>query len=263
MDSVIYYFTGTGNSLKIAKNLAAQLKDTALVRISKDNLNPDKQDKPKTLGIIFPVYYYGLPAMVKTFLDNINIDSSTYVYTVATCGGSVGAAIRQVEAALSQKGVKLSAAFSIVMPENYQLMFSAPSKEKQQVLFEKNAKQVIDIGRIINNRETAKFKEKGKYFTKAFGGVISSTFKPNKKDRGFWTQESCNGCSLCSRVCPAGNIAMEQGKPSWKHQCELCLACMQWCPRQSIQYNKSTLKKGRYTHPDISSQELFQNNNKI
>ena len=34
-----------------------------------------------------------------------------------------------------------------------------------------------------------------------------------KMDRDFWTDKKCNGCGICGRVCPVGNIAFESGKP--------------------------------------------------
>ena len=39
MGNIIYYFTGTGNSLQIAKCLSAELGDTEIVRICKKNMN--------------------------------------------------------------------------------------------------------------------------------------------------------------------------------------------------------------------------------
>lgn len=83
-------------------------------------------------------------------------------------------------------------------------------------------------------------------------------FKPSDKDKNFWTDDKCNGCGTCSKICPANNIKIIEGKPKWQHNCELCVGCMQWCPQQSIQYKKNTVKRGRYHHPDIKVMELFQ-----
>lgn len=58
---------------------------------------------------------------------------------------------------------------------------------------------------------------------------------------------------------PANNIVMHDRKPKWEHQCESCLACMQWCPQKSIQYKKATVKRGRYHNPQINVSELIPN----
>ena len=57
-------------------------------------------------------------------------------------------------------------------------------------------------------------------------------------DRKFWVDEKCNQCSLCSKVCPVQNIALQGGNPTWNHRCEQCFACLQWCPQGAIQYGK-------------------------
>ena len=75
-------------------------------------------------------------------------------------------------------------------------------------------------------------------------------------DRDFWTDNRCNGCEICGRVCPVGNIVFESGKPAWQHRCEQCLACIQWCPQEAIQYGKKTPAYERYHHPEIKLRDM-------
>jgi ferredoxin/flavodoxin len=255
MGTTIYYFSGTGNSLKVAKDLAEQIEGSKLVQIRKGTfINEDLSEK---IGIVFPVYYYGLPVMVKEFIENLKLNKNNYVFAAATCGGSVGSSIKQIEAILVSKGIELSSAFKVLMPDNYQVMYSPPSKDKQQRYFEAQEKKTQEMAKIIRNNQRIKFHEEGKYFTKAFGSLIYKTFKPYTKDKNFWNDDKCNGCSICSRVCPADNITMVENKPKWHNQCEHCLGCMQWCPMKSIQYNRGTTKRERYHHPKIRAGELF------
>jgi MinD superfamily P-loop ATPase len=54
-------------------------------------------------------------------------------------------------------------------------------------------------------------------------------------DKSFWIDEKCNACGICATVCPCRNIRLDgAGRPTWSHQCEQCLACIQWCPRKAI-----------------------------
>jgi ferredoxin len=53
-------------------------------------------------------------------------------------------------------------------------------------------------------------------------------------DTSFEVNERCNGCGLCARICPVGNIEMVEGRPVWQHRCETCYACFQWCARKAI-----------------------------
>lgn len=63
----------------------------------------------------------------------------------------------------------------------------------------------------------------------------------------FFAEDSCNGCGLCMRNCPAHAITLRDGKPVWAAQCFQCLRCINECPQQSIQYGKSTAGRRRYT----------------
>jgi len=251
MNTTIYYFTGTGNSLKVAKDLAIQLKDTELIQISKNNL--EAKTKADKIGIVFPVYFSGLPLMVKDFLEKLKIDKKTYVFAIPTCGRSPGRAIKQIQDILKLKEIELSSAFTVIMPGNYQIMYSPASLEKQKQIFTEEQTNIVAIAESINKGKIVKLNAKG-----ILDAVIYSFFKPYKQDKNFRVDTKCNGCSTCSKVCPADNIKIVDKKPVWQNKCEQCMACMQWCPQQSIQYKKNTINRGRYQNPDIKLPEIFR-----
>ncbi len=257
MNTVIYYFTGSGNSLKVARDLAEKMSHTKLVRITSKNMILAENNQYDHVGIVFPVYYYGLPVLVRRFVQKLKLDPEAYVYTAATCGGSVGAALKQMKALVENKGATLSAAFSVVMPDNYQVMYSPPPREKQQRLFVQEEKQADEMAVVIASGEKNVWDEKGTVAAKLMGNILSRTFQPEEKDKHFWADEKCNGCGICARVCPNENIMMVNQKPQWLHKCEHCLACMHWCPQQALQYKKGTVKRERYHHPDVQVTDLM------
>lgn len=256
MKSTIYYFSGTGNSLKIVKDIAAQSKDTEIIQICKGNMNNINTASNK-IGIVFPVYVAGMPLIVKDFIEKLEIPKEAYVYTVVTFGASAGASISQLEKLLTRKGIKLSATFKMKMPGNYQVMYPPFSEDKQKKYFANEKIKITQIVKSINNNEIIKFSGLGETIAKTVGGMMYTSFKPYEKDKNYWTDEKCNGCGICEQVCPANNIKMNNGKPQWEHKCEQCVACLQWCPQKSIQYKKVTVKRGRYHHPDVMAKELF------
>jgi len=77
-------------------------------------------------------------------------------------------------------------------------------------------------------------------------------------DKNFWVNEKCNSCSICAKVCPAGNISFIEGKPKWNHKCQQCYACLQWCPEQALEYGKNTPKYERYQHPEIKLKDIIK-----
>ena len=52
------------------------------------------------------------------------------------------------------------------------------------------------------------------------------------------------------------NIEKVDGKPVWKHHCELCCACIHLCPVEAIQYGHKTKTRGRYHHPDLKIADM-------
>lgn len=258
MSTTIYFFSGTGNSLKVAKDLSEQLEDSKLVQISKKNLSITNDTSSDKIGFVYPIYFNGIPVMVKKFIDNLKVNKDTYVFAVATFGGSAGISFNQIDDILNKKGASLSASFKVAMPGNYQVMYAPFPEEKQAKRFEEENEQILKIAASIKRNEIDKSNEAGGIKKAVVGLLYKTLFNPNDKDKNFWTTEKCNGCGTCSKVCPANNIDIIDGKPQWKHQCELCVACMQWCPQKSIQYKKNTLKRGRYHHPEIKVSELFQ-----
>lgn len=259
MKTTIYYFTGTGNSLKVAKEIACGLEDAELVQISRNSIEVENNTDSMRIGIVFPVYYYGLPILVKEFTERLSVSSKAYIFAIATCGGSVGIAIKQLEKILEAKGAVISAAFKILMPDNYQVMYAPTPQEKRKVRFCLQNRKVGQIIQTVSKSETVKMEAEGELLPKTFGGLIYGYFKPKNWDRNFWVDSKCSGCSICARICPANNIVMEKGRPKWLHQCEHCLGCMQWCPKHAIQYKKGTVKRERYSNPYIKVHELYQN----
>ena len=70
--------------------------------------------------------------------------------------------------------------------------------------------------------------------------------------------------SRCEKVCLSKKIKMINKKPVWKKdvQCFYCYACINYCPKQSVQIKSFTEKNGRYSHPyatsdDIARQKCF------
>lgn len=195
--------------------------------------------------------------MVLEFINKLDIRLGTYVFAIATCGGSVGNALGQLEEALNSKGTSLAASYKIKMPDNYQIMYSPPPEEKRNQLFKAQEEKIVDIVKDIKNQVNRKLDDEGS-MKRIFGGIVYRVFDPYGLGINFWADVKCNGCGICERVCPADNISMNEDKPCWRHKCELCLACMHWCPQRSIQYKKGTIKRERYQHPKIKVNELFK-----
>jgi flavodoxin len=159
MKTMIYYFTGTGNSLAAAKKIAAVLGDCDLVPIaSLQNITGDITPPTDRVGIINPVYFAGLPVMVAEFARRLDLSQAKYVFSVVTFGGSgASPALQQLDDILKKrKGRGLDASFMVKMPGNYILMYGSPAGIKREKLLLAADKQIADIAAIISKSEPRK-----------------------------------------------------------------------------------------------------------
>jgi flavodoxin len=129
--NVIYYFTGTGNSLFAARRIAKIIGETQLVHMTKqeDYILPDDLI---SIGLVFPVYIFGLPLIVERCIEKLKIYKNVYIYAVVTHGGIPSATLTQAEKELSKKGIRLSAGFEVLMIDNATMNADIITKEKQQ-----------------------------------------------------------------------------------------------------------------------------------
>ena len=89
MSTEIYYFSGTGNSLHVAKELQKKIPETELIPIVSLLNNDIIKSSAKTVGIVFPVHALTIPIAVKKFLIKIDLNSAEYIFAIATRYGTI------------------------------------------------------------------------------------------------------------------------------------------------------------------------------
>jgi NAD-dependent dihydropyrimidine dehydrogenase PreA subunit len=259
MVTTIYYFTGTGNSLKIARSLSEMLEECELVPIAKVWKLESLESTSEKIGFIFPLYFHGVPKIVYDFLEKVNLNKSTYFFAIVTLAGDIeGVPLMQIEKFLRAKSKNLHAGFFITMPTNYILGYNVHSEEQQKRFFKianKKVKEIAEIvkenGKNIDSDILKNVNNRDERLNKDFRDEV------NENDKSFYANDYCTNCGICEQVCPVNNIIIVDDKPQWQHGCQLCLACIHYCPEKSIQYGVETLKAGRYHHPEVSVNDLI------
>jgi len=244
MKTTIYFFTGTGNSLKIASDLAEKLEDCELVPIAKVLQQDQIVATSEKVGFIFPLYYWGLPRIVYDFIEKIELDNTNYLFAVVTKDGDMeGIPLIQIEQLLSEKSKPFSAGFFINMPNNNIVDDILNSEEISQEKLKDAKNQVDRIYKIIEENKVLEIEPAKR--TRSIE-KLNKGFRDNvcENDKFFYADDNCNSILV-------------GGKPQWQHKCQQCLACISYCPEQSIQYGDKTLEKGRYHHPDITVKDLI------
>lgn len=241
---MIYYFSGTGNSLFVAQQLAEQTATeiAAIAEISKGKPMPPVDD---VTGIVYPVFAWAPPHMVLDFVARY-LKPTGYLYAVCTCGEEAGRPMKRLEKVL---GRKLDSAFSITMPNNYIIGFDVDARQVVEQKLAAAEEKIAAIAQVVNSRKSGVYD----VCEGPLAGVKSSLVPPffntfALSAKPFWVENSCNGCKRCETVCPTRNIHVEN-KPSWGNECTYCLACLHHCPVQAIQRGRGTKQKGRYVNP--------------
>lgn len=262
MSNVIYYFSGTGNSLAVARKIAEKLGDTKLIKIQADQEELDTTPYER-VGIVFPVYYYHMPVFVDSFIKKLVMKKEQYKFGVATHGGFRGIALNNIRNQVQALGYVLDGEFSVIMPGNYIAEYGAFPNIYNNTVLRKSEKTIRNIVNIVTQKLST-----GPEGTRIFEKLILSNKKQreiiiNKRqefsglDAGFHCNENCNSCGTCVKVCPVKNINFENGYPTWNHKCEQCMACIQWCPNRSINFKYKTQKRKRYHHEEVALKDMF------
>ena len=243
MKANLYYFSGTGNSLYIAKKLKAKMEneanknkannsqsDNSQSDNSKEDSNNHKQetiihdikiipiqklinqevveDQSDIVGIIYPTYFLDAPNVVKQFAKKLQLQESCYLFLYANYGETLGNALHNMNQIFTKH--KVNGNFEVALPDN-SIIFETKKEEIPKML--EHAEHTI--------KEQAKeiyakaITEKSSYH---FGyHMVAGIMKPLAKvGMGFYNmkvdQTSCNGCGMCEKICPMKNIHMEVNK---------------------------------------------------
>ncbi len=249
---MVVFFSGTGNSRYIAKNIAEVLGDELIdaTYSVKEEVVLYCGENTDTYIFVCPTYAWQIPKVFKKHIENatfVNENSKPLnAYFVLTCGGDIGNAEKYINALCKKKGFNLLGVAEVVMPENYLAMFSVPSEKTSQKIIAKAEEKLPDIIEKIKNRLPLESK-KPSFLDKRKSDIVNLTFYPFcVSAKKFYTTNKCISCGKCEKICPLNNIKIIDGKPSWGKNCTHCMACICLCPTEAIEYGKKSIGKRRY-----------------
>ncbi|MEJ8554260.1 EFR1 family ferrodoxin [Tepidibacter sp. Z1-5] len=257
MKTSVYYFSGTGNSLNVAKHIAKGIENAKVVSIASLQNQKVVEDDSERLVIVTPTYYIKLPNIVRKFINKINLEKVDYIAVIATCGGGAGYVLNEAEELLNRKGKNLDAGFELDMVEN-----SIVLKLSEDVIRERlNQEQghVNEIIKVISNKEMRQVSSKSKTRHQMKSKVLEFVLKKLAGlDRKKCKKDICVHCGICEKVCPRSIVTIKDGYPVWNGECEDCMACIHWCPKQAISFGMIRVNKENvYHHPNVTMKEII------
>ena len=287
----VYYFSGTGNSLAVARDIAEEINGRLNSIVSLSNEEQIIVDAD-ILGIVFPVYHQGLPLIIKKFIDEIGNLEQKYIFGICTYGTSPGICLNYLSNLIHSNGGRLAAGFAVKMPYNYiipslkiknffssfKLKKLSPVKKKQ--MFLRWEEKLKDICEYIQKQQPGRLETKANFIENlvdfftlreklqkpiwlkvaGYKGNIDLPWPESIQlmDHGFKSEKRCDSCGGCAEVCPVNNIKLIDSRPVWQHHCEQCFACLQWCPKEAIQFRNGTKGNLRYQHPEVDLEDLMR-----
>jgi ferredoxin len=281
MSTEIYYFSGTGNSLHVARELQKRIPDAKLMSIVHLLHTGAIQSSAETIGFVFPNFCLSIPIPLHDFLEKADLASARYIFAICTRGGSTSQAFDFINEILKIQGKRLNAQLNITMPWNHPV-----GKEDLTGL---NIEERVDRLEAAMHEKLDRFSKfiaaskdhieedtdadlKLPSFMKVLDALITKSFNYQahrfmyQKLENFYCDEKCKGCGTCEKVCLSGKIELVDKQPVWKKDvpCYACFACINFCPQQAIQVQSDflidshTAENDRYHHKAITAIDIAE-----
>ena len=247
----IFCFSGSGNCLDIAKNVASQLGDCDIVSMRRMPEITDVRGAER-VGFVFPCYAGGMPAVIEDHVRAITMDAGVYKFGIVSCAAYPGIGLDTVDKLVGglDYGKVISHQCSCIWLFPHDLMMPKMGAEAAQ---ERSEKLALEAGRDVLEMKKAPV-PKGLAFNRL--EAKAWPMLSGKKAALLTADQFCVSCGQCERICPKGNIKLVDGKPQFGTDCIGCLSCLQYCPAHSINMGGVTKKRERYHNANITAEEL-------
>lgn len=270
---VVLYFTGTGNCLYVARQLAG--KEGEILSIPQLMRKKQFEIETDEIGLVYPIYGHMPPYMVREFIKKAQLKAE-YKFAVLTYGMRKCNAVEIWDGISRKAGNVFDYVGTIVMVDNWLPNFDMNEQMKIDKHIPENLEKITSD---LSNRRrwhepvTQEEREQHEGFM-SLSGLDPEVGFLMKADRSFRVTDDCIHCGICTYVCPRGNYQLTGQGVKMQGDCEFCFACIQNCPQRAIQFKKNedgTWPDGseknpnaRYRNENVSLMELkLANNQKV
>ncbi|MFA5859881.1 MAG: EFR1 family ferrodoxin [Elusimicrobiota bacterium] len=255
---LILYFTGTGNSKRIAdivKDVFTEIgREVTLASMTV--FSPEDVSEYPLIGIVYPVYAFDAPRYVQRFIRMLPpAAQGTKTFLITAAAGQEGWALVNPRKLLEKKGYEVCNTAVVMMPENWVTFVDPPVGSVLEKILTAGEKRVKEIVRdfICGNNYKKSLALHG--IKKVVFGFVRFAFH-NIGIKRLWmyfrVNNKCTSCGICAQQCPVNAIKMVDEKPQWSRLCEQCMRCMNLCPEQAVEqleFLGHASKRGRYCEP--------------
>jgi ferredoxin len=248
---IVYYFTGTGNSLNVARWLSNVAKadniQTEIVNISlADRRNIEPPEPGSLILFVSPIHGFNYPPVMVHFIMRFPKANNSVVLMNTRAGmligklitpGLTGIAFYLSALLLKLKGYSVRAMLPVDLPSNWISVHPGLNEKTVKYLHEKNREKVYSFANTILSGKSS-FKPLREivqdllimpvavlyYFIGRF--IFAKT---------YYASADCNNCNICIKECPVKGVIKVANRPYWTFNCESCMKCMSYCPKKAIE----------------------------
>lgn len=249
---IVLYFTGTGNSLYVARQLAGKHAEVlSIPQMVKQGRYEFEADE---IGIVYPIYGHMPPYMVRQFIRKARLKAA-YKFAVLTYGARKCDAVEIWDGISRQAGNAFDYIGTIIMVDNWLPNFDM----NEQLLIDKHIPenlQKITADLAAQRRWHEPVTEEERQMHRGFmqwTGLDPEVGFLMKSEKCFTVTDACIGCGACVSVCPRGNYELTSAGVKMQGDCEYCFACIQNCPQKAIRFLRSedgSFPDGRERNPN-------------
>lgn len=267
---IILYFTGTGNCLYLARQIANDgdeiLSIPQLVKNKQYDLEADE------IGIGYPIYGHMPPYMVRDYINKAHFKAK-YKFAVLTYGKRKCSAVEIWDKVSHKAGNPFDYISTIVMVDNWLPNIDMNEQIKINKHIPENLAKInndISHNRVWHEPVSAEERLQHQEFMERSGLDTDKGFL-KKSEQSFTISESCIECGVCVSVCPRGNYELTSEGAKTVGDCEYRFAYIQNCPQKAILFAEGSFPNGteknpnaRYRNEHVSLMDIkLANNQKL
>lgn len=262
---LILFFTATGNSLYIARELAGE--GGTLLSIAQETHRENPVYEADEIGIVCPIFCFIPPTIVQEFIKKATFHAQ-YLFCIGTYGANSTIFPEYTQKLAKEHGKEMNYINTIRMVDNYLPYYDMVQQKAEDKHI---PEQLAEVKAAINSRTNfirpVNEQEKGLcegYYRHSGRDRVNPTF--TRSEKIFFTTDACIGCSVCQSVCPHESWSVVDGKGKPEGDCETCFACVHNCPSKAISIiptppePEEPNRNARYRNPNVKLGDIIQAN---
>lgn len=248
---MIIYFTGTGNSRYVSIRLAELTEDEVVDAACYTREGKSAEfTKPGTYVFVSPVYVSAPPRAFLDFIRLSRFPDNVRAYFVMVCTSYMGASPAYCRKLSEEKSFTYLGTAMVCMPQNYLIYWKTYGDAENRGKIRRALPAIERIADTIRGGAELPAPKMAAWEYLSTKLVVGLYYRYFIKAGPFHATDACIGCGRCAAVCPLGNIVLGDSRPIWGRNCTHCMACINLCPKQAIEYGGKTAGKLRYPGPE-------------